>query len=317
MSNYLFTKKDILVPVIPEEIADIGDIKKVLWEFQQTIEELLVSGINTDTILLSAFDASLDDIADGTYGKVLSTAISAGKIVLTGNGVTGSLSVTYTDADVTGDQSQDLDWVDGTSGTLTLSSTGKLAINVADALEITANGSVLIKQGGNLRLDGGDLYLDTLFDNPDYYYPEIFWRDHSDNVGCVMTLAASLYKAYPNIKIDGNTYTKDIILVADKFDLYAAAGGRMYLGSGTFLISGVANVAITLDQSANDRITLAGNVVISTGLHVGGTGNAGANNLIVDGTATITALVLNAQNVTAGANDSGGGGFRLLRVPNV
>jgi len=52
-------------------------------------------------ILLSSCTGDLDDIADGTYGKVLSTAIRAGKILLTSEGVSGSLPTSLSDAKCT------------------------------------------------------------------------------------------------------------------------------------------------------------------------------------------------------------------------
>lgn len=55
-------------------------------------------------------------------------------------------------ADVTEDNPQDLDWIDGTGGTLTISSSGKISITAADALEITASGGIKV-------LAGGDIYM--------------------------------------------------------------------------------------------------------------------------------------------------------------
>ena len=117
--------------------------------------------------MLSECTGDLDDIADGTYGKVLTTAISAGKIQLTGGaGVTGSLSVSYTEADVTADNAQDLDWIDGTSGTLTLSSSGKLAINAAGALEVQAAGNIKVLAGADIELIGSDTDPALIHFNP-------------------------------------------------------------------------------------------------------------------------------------------------------
>lgn len=123
---------------------------------------ILVTDISAGHILLSACSGDLDDIADGTYGKVATTSISAGKIVLTGGaGVTGTLSVGYSeakctdpDADQTSANSQNLGWLIGTTGTLTISADGKIVINTADALEIQAAGNIKVLAGGDIVMMG-------------------------------------------------------------------------------------------------------------------------------------------------------------------
>ena len=138
--------------LLSECTGDLDDISD-----GATYAKVLATDISAGHILLSECAGDLDDIANGAYGKVLTTAISAGKIQLTsGAGVTGTLSVSYTEADATGDNPQDLDWIDGTSGTLTLSSSGKLAINAADALEIQAAGNIKVLAGADINLIGND-----------------------------------------------------------------------------------------------------------------------------------------------------------------
>jgi len=65
--------------------------------------KILKTAISAGKIILTETIGNLDDIADGdSYGRVATTAISAGKIVLSsGTGVDGILPVSHTEADVT------------------------------------------------------------------------------------------------------------------------------------------------------------------------------------------------------------------------
>lgn len=56
MPDYLFTKKDILLPVIPSEFKDFGEVRNSLFDFQRSINELLdsgrkIAGIGTGNVL--------------------------------------------------------------------------------------------------------------------------------------------------------------------------------------------------------------------------------------------------------------------------
>ena len=91
------------------------------------------------------------------------TAISGGKIVLTGDGVTGTLAVGFTaakctdpNADQTSANPQSLSWLNGAAGTLTISSSGKIAITAADALEIQAAANMKVLSGADIILTGND-----------------------------------------------------------------------------------------------------------------------------------------------------------------
>jgi len=151
-----------------------------------TYKKVLSTDISSGHILLSETVGDLDDIDNGTtYGRVNTTAIDAGKIKLTGDGVTGTLSTTYTAADVTADNSQNLSWLDGSAGTLTISSTGNLAISATSGLSIESGGGMLIKSGGDISVqsgggviieDGGDLILEGTTSDPG----KIIWR--GDNI---------------------------------------------------------------------------------------------------------------------------------------
>ncbi|MDY7036656.1 MAG: hypothetical protein SV375_10915, partial [Thermodesulfobacteriota bacterium] len=155
--------------LLSECSGDLTDISGDLDDISNgtTYAKVLATDISAGHIKLSECTGDLDDIANGTYGKVLTTAISAGKIQLTaGAGVTGSLSVSYTDADVTADNAQDLDWIDGTSGTLTLSSSGKLEINAAGALEIQAAGNIKVLAGADIEMIGSDTNPALIHFNP-------------------------------------------------------------------------------------------------------------------------------------------------------
>lgn len=116
--------------------------------------------INASSILLSGINGTLDDIENGAnFGKVALTAISAGKIVLTGGGgVTGSLPVGNTDADVTADNAQDYSWVTGTKPPTNADNTASNPQNVAwltdagamayeDMVEKAKLGSTIISGG--------------------------------------------------------------------------------------------------------------------------------------------------------------------------
>ena len=117
-------------------------------------------------------DNDLDDIANGTnYGRVSTTAISDGKIVLTSAGVTGELPTSLTIAkctdpnadqtsahncanpgDYTASHGQNLGWLIGSTGRLTISAGGKLSLNCTDALEIQAAGNMKMLAGGDIDM---------------------------------------------------------------------------------------------------------------------------------------------------------------------
>ena len=107
-----------------------------------------------------ATENNLDGVPDGTsWGRVSKTAISGGKIVLTSSGVTGTLPTTLSVAkcpdalaDQTSANGQNLGWLVGSSGELTISANGKLKLNTSSALEITASGSVKVLAGADINM---------------------------------------------------------------------------------------------------------------------------------------------------------------------
>ena len=147
-----------------------------------TYGKVLQTSISAGKIVLSETTGDLDDIDNGTYyGKILKTGISAGQINLT-SGVTGvlpvanseadvtadntaanaanytgtSISVTYTDADVTADNPQNLGWIIASTGTLEITSTGKLKLSTSDALEVATAEGIKVTAGADIRMVGSD-----------------------------------------------------------------------------------------------------------------------------------------------------------------
>ena len=125
-----------------------------------------------DSIGLFKMPFNLDGIPDGsTWGKVASTSIDAGKIILTsGTGVTGTLPATNTEADVTADQfTNALSTIDG--------STDKVELG------LDTNGNLVTKvlPGSNIGTPGGA----GLFLGADYlgYYSGSAWQVFIDNTG--------------------------------------------------------------------------------------------------------------------------------------
>lgn len=147
--------------VIMDQISgDLDDIANGTSYAKVSTASLTAGGL----VLLDQVDTS------GTYGLVNKTAISAGKITLDTNGVTGTLAVSFTQADVTADESQNLDWIDGSSGTLSITSTGSLEISAVSGIliksggdmQIESGGDMVIKSGGGLTVnDGGGVSIDT------------------------------------------------------------------------------------------------------------------------------------------------------------
>ncbi len=78
----------------------------------------------------------LDDVSDGTtYGRVNTTSISAGKIVLGG--------------------------IDGSTGTLNISSSGALEISSSSGLKIKSGGDIEVQSGGDIVVKtGGDIVME-------------------------------------------------------------------------------------------------------------------------------------------------------------
>jgi len=83
-----------------------------------------------------------------------STAISSGKIVLDGGALSGILSVSHTEADVTADNPQDLDWIIGTSGSLGITAGGKLLL---EGNWTTTTGMQLDSESETLRFGGSNV----------------------------------------------------------------------------------------------------------------------------------------------------------------
>ena len=81
----------------------------------------------------------LDDVSDGTtYGRVNTTSISAGKIVLGGiDGSTGTLDIS-------------------SSGILEISASSGLKIKSGGNVEVQSGGEVVMKAGGNITMEGSD-----------------------------------------------------------------------------------------------------------------------------------------------------------------
>lgn len=126
-----------------------------------------VTAVKINVTNLAAINADMGTITAGS--------IDAARIT------TGSLAVARTDADVTANNSQNLGWITGTAGTLTIASSGKLVINVADALEIAAAGNVLVKQGGDIIMEGGSSGNPSLIRFKDEVVPGEMRYERSDD----------------------------------------------------------------------------------------------------------------------------------------
>jgi hypothetical protein len=279
-----------------------------------TYGKVLKTDISSGHILLSECTGDLDDIGDGTsYGKVLATAISAGKINLSAGapGLTGSLTVGFTDADVTADNGQNLGWLIGSSGTLTLSSTGKMAINAAGALEIQAGGNIKGLGGTDIELTPSDA-SPSLIEWTDKYYlgagateaNGLCIYPHTANTGgfrigalptdgstkqfasfdsnCLNVTTLQCYKdanEYAYVQILSNLFNSAV-------DLYAEEGAS----SCKLLVDGVTGKAyVTGILSVSDYGAFSG------GVHVGGTSDPGTDQLLVDGVSAFNGAPLSPR----------------------
>lgn len=231
-----------------------------------------LTAISAGNITLVSCVGDLDDVSNGSsYGRVNLTAISGGKIVLTGNGVTGSLSVTYTDADVTANENQNLSWLNGASGTLTISSTGSIAINAANALEIQAAGNILVKQGGDIVMEGGGSGNPSLIRFKDEAVSGELRFEQSGNSSNYWSIKKT--SAGDSLKIDpvGGLTSPNLELGTNQnacgdVDVWSTTGFEVYLANTIYF-----------------RVNTSGVFLPNTGLHIGGTSNPGNDNLLVDG----------------------------------
>ena len=183
----------------------------------------------TGSIVVTGGDAfsktsdDLDDISDGSsFGRIASTSITAGKIVLTaGAGVDGSLPVTNTDADITSaNTSADTSAVNSLSST-TLISGGLIGTNLVNAnsivaasitaaeikgsdfgtlsissgkISIAATDGIEITSGNNIKiLSGGDLVLIGDTGDP----AEIRWEGSSYNVKMSLNSTGTAWQLAP------------------------------------------------------------------------------------------------------------------------
>lgn len=60
MSNYLFTKKDILLPILPSKFNDLEEVRNSLFDFQRSIRDFLDSGEKIDFPIINAILAVAD-----------------------------------------------------------------------------------------------------------------------------------------------------------------------------------------------------------------------------------------------------------------
>jgi len=51
MAKDILVKKDILLPNIPDEFKDLQEVRNVLNNFRQTINEILMSGLNNGILI--------------------------------------------------------------------------------------------------------------------------------------------------------------------------------------------------------------------------------------------------------------------------
>lgn len=115
--------------------------------------------ILTSAVITGYFNKTsddLDDIDDGTnWGKVAKTAISAGKIVLTGGGgVDGVLPVGNTDADITADNAQAYAWLTGSKPPVNADHTADIVSAMAyESLVESAKLGTTIISGGYIKSD--------------------------------------------------------------------------------------------------------------------------------------------------------------------
>lgn len=267
-----------------------------------------ITGTQMNVANLAAISADLGTITAGSMNAARITA--------------GSLSVARTDADVTADNAQNLGWITGTAGTLTIASSGKLAINVADALEIQAAGNIKVLAGGDIILIGHDTNsADLIWDgtkdisfamSADGQYFGI-WPETANEaffgIGWKQDSATGSEQRFDliNLKAERGTAISGKTAAAKECTITAFSDGdrgegivKVQEGASTYeyhfrvaaLYPDTSNV-IDLGTSSlkwkqgwfNDYVIAEG------GVHVGGTSDPSTDNLIVDGTSLLTGNV--------------------------
>ena len=257
----------------------------------------------------------------------------------------GGVTKPANNADVTGDNAQNLGWIIGTAGTLTIAAGGKLIINVADSLEITANGNIKVLAGGDINMYGAatnpalinfvgndytiSLGIDNYATNTLFIYPD------TDDRG-IFNFGSNFggSKRISNIFLESHNYT----YVKSIYDANHDAYLWTYASSSQGIIGlhikdgGVIqtiqfglnyfrpNAAIDLGQTASRfrNLFLSGHALITDylvaegGVHIGGTSDPGTDHLIVDGTSLLTGVVTCSNLLTTvggvhvgGTNDPG------------
>ena len=187
--------------LLSEVVGDMDDVSN-----GETYGRVAVTDISSGHILLASCSGDLDDIANGTYGKVLSTAISAGKIVVTGSaGITGTIPPSHVDAS---------DWLNLPTDenlALDMPMNDSAGSKVVDTSDEENNGTItgatwgVGVTGQCLTFDGTgqNIALDNLLNIPNDTAWSIFYRfyhDHASNGDMTIgkTAAANSYIYHKN-----------------------------------------------------------------------------------------------------------------------